>query len=38
VPFRVIVNQHSGVRETFVSVEQAKAEFEDRSGGKYVHV
>ena len=33
----VIVNQHSGVREAFVSVEQAKAAFEDRTGGKYLH-
>jgi hypothetical protein len=34
----VIVNQHSGVREAFVSVEQAEAEFENRTGGKNLHV
>jgi len=33
----VIVNQRSGVREVFVSVEQAEAEFEGRTGGDYLH-
>jgi hypothetical protein len=34
----VLVNQRSGVRETFVSVEQAESEFETRTDGEYLHV
>jgi hypothetical protein len=40
-PFRLlggVLFSIKRLREAFVSVEQAKAEFENRTGGSYLHV